>query len=511
MKFQSAIAGLALAAVVSLCYAASPGPTPTPQPKPLIRKQACPAGTTGTWTQTEAYVRHIPPPPFWAPSGVWLPATPPAGACKPSGGLVLIQGMTDVTPEATLPRPTKSTPSIEPHWGTTLQDGADVADVATDPHGGHPSWIATDYSRHEAFNADNTKYFLPVSSGFWALYDFPSRSFEKWLPNLAGDAEPQWSTTDPNKLFYIAINGTSRQLYSQDVRTGVQTIEGDLGPKMDLITECAGTTAAYTKAEGSPSTDMRYWAFIGSSGNSFDSKCLIVWDNQTKTIVGHMPTGGDNPDHISMTPDGRYVVPSWDSSKGTRAYRPDFSAFTRVHHKSEHSDLGVLANGHAFYISEDYQANAGDVFWVDIDAQTFLPANATTVTDAVRTNLFPTYFNPLDNYTGGATGAFHFSAKAWKKPGRVGVGCYGDGADRNGVYQWFHKRLFAVDLNHTPAVIYQIATTHDSGHNASSYEDETHMSFNNDATLAIFNSDWGTPTNQGIMPTIIQLPLSAIP
>lgn len=62
---------------------APPPPPPptctTPQPAPQTQTVACPVGTTGSWTQTNAYVA-APAPTCWVPSA-WLPATAPAGAC----------------------------------------------------------------------------------------------------------------------------------------------------------------------------------------------------------------------------------------------------------------------------------------------------------------------------------------------------------------------------------------------------------------------------------------------
>lgn len=60
-----------------------PAPTPTctsPQPAPQARTQACPSGTTGSWTQSAAYVPAAYPT-CWSPGSTWLPAQPPAGAC----------------------------------------------------------------------------------------------------------------------------------------------------------------------------------------------------------------------------------------------------------------------------------------------------------------------------------------------------------------------------------------------------------------------------------------------
>lgn len=60
-----------------------PAPTcTTPQPAPETRTQSCPSGTTGTWSQSRAFVA-APHPTCWVPGSSWAPATAPAGACTP--------------------------------------------------------------------------------------------------------------------------------------------------------------------------------------------------------------------------------------------------------------------------------------------------------------------------------------------------------------------------------------------------------------------------------------------
>lgn len=51
-----------------------------PRPADATRTQNCPAGTTGTWSQSNAYVQ-APYPTCWALGGQWVPAGPPIGAC----------------------------------------------------------------------------------------------------------------------------------------------------------------------------------------------------------------------------------------------------------------------------------------------------------------------------------------------------------------------------------------------------------------------------------------------
>lgn len=92
-------------------------PTPTcaaPRPADDVRTQACPAGTTGTWTQTRSYASAAYPT-CWT-AGEWIPDRPAAGACvqdappppdpPPAGDVVFasppIADMSELKPGQTL-------------------------------------------------------------------------------------------------------------------------------------------------------------------------------------------------------------------------------------------------------------------------------------------------------------------------------------------------------------------------------------------------------------------------
>lgn len=60
-------------------YRTKPKPIPCPSAPPAAQTVQCAAPTTGTWGQTRN-VASAPSPQCWV-TGVWTPATPPAGAC----------------------------------------------------------------------------------------------------------------------------------------------------------------------------------------------------------------------------------------------------------------------------------------------------------------------------------------------------------------------------------------------------------------------------------------------
>ncbi len=234
----------------------------------------------------------------------------------------------------------------------------------------------------------------------------------------------------------------------------------------------------WTRSEGSPSADARYWGFqVETSG--FSPLGLMTYDLETDTITGTWDFASNSvgrPDHVSMSPTGQYIVASWDGNDyGTTAFSRDFTQQVNLHHKSEHSDIALVSNGDGtfndVYVAVDYQASGGDVFMVEIQT-------------GVRTDLFRTYIN-------GTTSALHISGKNYNKPGWVLVSTYGGSLSSAG-RQWIHYKVFATELAANPR-IYNIM--HHQA-NVDEYFDEPQASVNQDFTRMLVNSNWANATGQ---------------
>ncbi|MDQ1831183.1 hypothetical protein [Massilia scottii] len=336
-----------------------------------------------------------------------------------------------------------------------------------------------DYARRQAFNADSSQYLTYALNGFWQTYNAKTFSFSKQLPGLAGDAEPQWHPTNPDKLYYLPTNGVGMRLNELTVSTGATRVVGDFAAR--LKARWPGANAAWTKSEGSPSKDGRYWCFMVDDAN-WKSLGVFTWDRDTNSILGTYNTNGERPDHVSMSPSGNYCVISGDGASGTLVANRDFSNRRKIHPKSEHSDLAIDANGDDVYVSVDYQSNAGDVFMVNLRT-------------GVRTNLFPTYLN-------GSATALHISGKGFNKPGWALVSTYGD----SGTRQWLHRKMFLVQLAANP-VTYNLGFSRVS---SNGYWSEPHASVNRDLTKVLFNSNWGTSSDTDVDAYMIEVPASAV-
>lgn len=373
-----------------------------------------------------------------------------------------------------LPRPSKGDVHSDPVYGNCVMR---VTDHAKEPPVG---FARHDYSRRQAFNADGSRVLIAAHDGAWHLYDAKTMAWQEQLDDPAGDAEIHWHPTNPDLLYFQPTNGVGMVLYSLDVSSGRRRTVAEFGDRLKAIWPTANT--AWTKAEGAPSADGRYWCFMVDDPE-WKSLGVFTWDMQTDTILGTRPTHGDRPDHVSMSPSGSHCVVSSDTKGvGTKAWTRDFRHAVPLHHKSEHSDLAIDARGRDVYVSIDYQSSGGDIFMVDVDS-------------GKRTTLFSTY---LDN----STTAVHFSGRAFKRPGWVLMSTYA----ADGKREWLHEKIMAVSLEPRPQVK-GLAYHHGS---FNGYWTEPQATVNPDFTRVLFNSNWGSKSDMDVDNYMVVLPDNAL-
>lgn len=293
---------------------------------------------------------------------------------------------------------------IDPVHGTRIYRATSVSEGA----GGH---MRHEYSRRQAFNADNTRYLAQDGDGGWHLYDAMTFRHLRTLGGLAGDCEPLWHPRDPRRLYATGINGGTRW-WSMDVESG----------KRELVFDFAGKTpwpdadAYWTKGEGTFSADGRYLALMAAHYDPQKKENtihgLLTFDLEQRRILATLDAsrfGGRFPDHVSMSPSGRYVVPSWGKGEGgTRAYTRDFSEDKLLLDGSEHSDLAFGPNGEDFYVYADY--SGPDDGWII----------ARDIGSGRKIRLAPLYQGDHEGY------AVHVSGQAFDRPGWVVLSSYDD-------------------------------------------------------------------------------------
>lgn len=344
---------------------------------------------------------------------------------------------------------------------------------------GTNTFARNDYSRRQAFNADSSKYLIYDLNGAWWVYDAATYTKIRELTALGGDAEPQWHPTDPDLLYYLPTNGVGMRINRVDVTTNQSITVADLSTRIKAIWPTAN--AAWTKSEGAPSADGRYWAFQVDT-SSWAGLGIITYDLQTNTILASYDfasNGKGRPDHLSMSPTGNYVVVSWDG--GPVVFNRDLTNPRALASAGEHSDIALDASGNDVYVSIDYG-----------DGYVYMKSLATLT----RTNLFPSYL------ASGSATAMHFSGKAYNKRGWVLMSTYGE----YGTKQWLNRKVFAVELAAGPAV-YHLAHTHNV---TNGYWTEPHASVNRDFTKMLFNSNWDTGSANDVDAYMLEIPASAL-
>jgi hypothetical protein len=361
-------------------------------------------------------------------------------------------------PWATTPKPARGVAIREANWATCQVRTTDyLAD-------GLPTFARNDYSRRQAFNADNTRQLVYAIDGHWHLFDAKTYQRIETLPGLAGDAEPQWHPSNPGLLFYLPTNGVGMKLYQLDVKTHTTTTAADFSAR--LKARWPGAAAAWTKSEGSPSADARYWCFMVDDKN-WQGLGIFTWDRSTDQIIGTTDVT-ERPDHVSMSPSGNHCVASSYGGPGVVAYSRDLSASKQIAAIGEHSDIGLDAHGDDAYVSIDYQSNAGAVYMVNLRT-------------GVRVDLFASYLE-------GTATAFHFSGKAFDKPGWFLMSTYADGG---GAQQWLHRKVMAVQMAASP-LIYNLADTRTTSKQTDGYYSEPHASVSRDFSRVVWNANWNS-------------------
>ena len=392
------------------------------------------------------------------------PSTGPCASFYPAGFTPITGEIT--APLKPAPRPAKGVAQKDPYFGTCVVRATDHANEA-------PSGFArNDYSRRQAFNADNSRFIVYAYNGAWHLYDADTLRHIKALNGPAGDAEPQWHPSDPNKLYYLPTNGGTRLLLL-DVNANTTTTVADFAGKLPW----SNVAHIWTKSEGSPSADARYWCFQAENA-SYGILGVFTYDLQTQTVLGTRSMSA-RPDHLSMSASGRYcVVSNLDGAGGTVAWTRNFGSSRTLHGTSEHSDLALNAAGEDLFVFVDYQSNAGDLVMVNLDT-------------GVRTTLFPTYIDR-------SATAYHLSGKSFAAPGWVLLSTYA----YTGPERWLHERIMAVELKADPTIV-QLAHHHSR---ANGYWTEPHATVSRDFTRVLFTSNWGSGSDLDVDAYMLQLP-----
>jgi hypothetical protein len=282
--------------------------------------------------------------------------------------------------------------------------------------------LKNEYSRVQSFNANETRILVRSTEGTWYLYDAMTLQPIGQIPI---EMDPRWDAKDPNILYYI----DATRLMSYDIGRGVKSQVHDFAA--DLPGK--SVAAVWTRYEGSPSVDGRYW---GLMAEDLDWKTIafLVYDQANDKIVAiRSISGSPEIDSVTISPLGTYFLAYFDdyceSGLGNDEHPCGLMVYDRNLRNGRgmlrivgHSDLAIDANGREVLIFGD----------IDNDNIAML--------DLENGNITPLL--PID-FSHTAVG-MHFSGRAFQQPGWVLVSTYNGGYPAD--YTWMDDQIFAVEL-----------------------------------------------------------------
>ncbi len=377
--------------------------------------------------------------------------------------------------------PSARVPFQDPVFNTCIVRVTDrFADLSPDD----PSLgLKNEYSRVQSFNADDSLILVFSITGNWYIYDGWNLTPRVQIPI---DVEPRWDFKDPDLLYFI----TDSRLMAYRVSTGSTDVIHNFGA--DLPGE--KIAIVWTRYEGSPSSDSRYWGLMAED-EDWHPVALLIYDLETDQVIAkRMVDREKDIDSVSISPLGNYFLAFHDdycdtdspgdetNPCGLMVYDRHLQNGVNLVRIIGHSDLTLDANGKEVLVFQD----------IDTDYISMLELDSGEITALV----------PID-FSYSALG-FHFSGNAVQMPGWVLVST-SNGAKSSAT--WMDDQIFALELKQNGRIV-RFAHTHSvvdesQGHD---YWAEPHASVNTDFTRILFTSNWGRHGTEEVDMYLIQLP-----
>jgi hypothetical protein len=389
----------------------------------------------------------------------------------------------DVRQTPDQPEPPARVPFLDPVFGTCL---VRVTDRQTDLAADDPSaGLKNEYSRVQSFNADGSLILVRSIEANWYLYNAHTLQPLGQLP-LA--VEPRWDANNPDLLYY----SDETRLMAYNVRSEEQSLV------YDFATDFPGQSlaAVWTRYEGSPSLDSRYWGLMVQD-QEWQNIAWLVYDRVEDRVIARRDLP-DRPeiDTVTISPLGNYFLAYYDEycepgqlgddahPCGLMVYDRNLSNGRSLLRIIGHSDLALDAQGREVLIYQD----------IDTDHISML-----NLADGTVTPLWPIDFShtPI---------GLHFSGRAFHRPGWALISTYSGGHPTD--YTWMDDQVFAVELKSGGRMV-RLAHTHSlvDENQEHDYWAEPHASVNPDFTRVVFTSNWGRSGTGEVEMFLLELPL----
>lgn len=380
-----------------------------------------------------------------------------------------------------LGEPAAREPSRDPVFGTCVVRVTDsrVDLEPDDPSGG----LKNEYSRVQSFNADGSLLLARSTEANWYLYEAMTL---QPLGTVPLGVEPRWDATDPFRIYHI----DEVRLLAYDVRTGEERVVHDFAD----VFPGKPLAAVWTRYEGSPSLDSRYWGLMAQD-EEWLTVGFVTYDLLEDKVVATREVPPSEIDAVTISPLGDYFLAGFDvwcdegqlgddaHPCGLMIYDRDLRNGRGLLRVIGHSDTALDADGREVLV---YQA-------IDTDHISMLDLETGEVTD-----LWPIDFSHTSI-------GLHFSGRAFRRPGWALISTYSGGHPTS--YTWMDNQVFAIELRPAGRVV-RLAHTHSivEENEEHDYWAEPQASTNHDLTRVVFTSNWGRSGTDEVEMYLIDLP-----
>ncbi len=369
-------------------------------------------------------------------------------------------------PPATSEPPPRA-PFRDPVFGRCLVHVTDRVNDKTEAGG-----LKNEYSRVQAFNADETRILVMSTQGGRYLYDAQTLQPLGMLPL---GIDPRWSESDPNIIYF----SDETRLMAYNIATQQTTLVHEFAndfPGQNLA-------AVWGRYEGSPSRDGRWWGLMAEDQHWLTS-ALLVYDLQTNQVTATLDTrawsaAAREIDSVTISPLGNYFLVYMDKycaagHLGTPANPCGLMVYDRNLKNGRgllrivgHSDTALDAQGREVLVYQD----------IDTDHLSMLD-----LATGVITPLWPIDFTHTNL-------GLHLSGRAFDRPGWAVISTHDSDA---AAHTWMDDSVFLVELKPNGRVV-RLAHTHSlvDEHQEHDYWAEPQASVNRGLTRVLFTTNWG--------------------
>jgi hypothetical protein len=280
---------------------------------------------------------------------------------------------------------------------------------------------------------------------------------------------------------------------SYNVQTAVQTEVHDFDddfPGQNLA-------AVWTRHEGRPSRDRRYWGLMAQD-QEWNVVAFVVYDRQTDQVtirdMRGVPGVSEGIDHVTISPLATYFIASFDRY-------------------CEHGELGDDTNPCGLMVYDRALTTGRGLLRIIGHYDPALDAQGREV--IIYQDNDTDHISMLDLATGAVTPLWaidfshtaiglHFSGLAYDQPGWALISTHDDDPV---IHTWMDDQVFAVELRAGGRVV-RLAHTHSlrDDEQELDYWAEPHASVNHDFTRVVFGTNWGRTGTGQVEMYLIALP-----